>query len=74
MTLIEFRINPTAKDLKWFGLILLAFFALVGVLVWRATGALGMAADNVERRGAAVGGVLCRQAAVGDRSTSAGRI
>ena len=40
MAMIELRINPTAKDLKWFGLILLAFFGLVGVLVWRATGSL----------------------------------
>jgi len=38
MALIELRVNPTAKDLKWFGLILLAFFGLVGLLVWRATG------------------------------------
>jgi hypothetical protein len=40
MALIELRVNPTAKDLKWFGLILLAFFGLVGVLVWRAAGSL----------------------------------
>jgi hypothetical protein len=40
MALIELRVNPTAKDLKWFGLILFAFFALVGVLVWRVTGSL----------------------------------
>ena len=40
MALIELRIDPTARDLKWFGLILLAFFGLVGVLVWRATGSL----------------------------------
>ena len=40
MALIELRINPTARDLKWFGLILLAFFGVVGVLVWRATGSL----------------------------------
>ena len=40
MALIELRINPTARDLKWFGLILLAFFGVVGVLVWRATDSL----------------------------------
>jgi len=40
MALIELRINPTARDLKWFGVILLAFFGVVGVLVWRATGSL----------------------------------
>jgi hypothetical protein len=40
MALIELRINPTARDLKWFGLIMLAFFGLVGMLVWRATGSL----------------------------------
>ena len=40
MALIELRVNPTARDLKWFGLILLAFFGLIGVLVWRATGSL----------------------------------
>ena len=40
MALIELRINPAARDLKWFGLILLAFLGLVGILVWRATGSL----------------------------------
>jgi hypothetical protein len=40
MALIELRISPSARDLKWFGLILLAFFGLVGLLVWRATGSL----------------------------------
>jgi hypothetical protein len=40
MALIELRVNPTTRDLKWFGLILLALFGLVGVLVWRATGSL----------------------------------
>src|SRR5688572_4199228 len=34
MALIELRVNPTARDLKWFGLILLAFFGLVGSLAW----------------------------------------
>jgi hypothetical protein len=41
MALIELRVNPTAKDLRWFGAILLAFFGLVGLVVWRATGTLG---------------------------------
>ena len=40
MALIELRISPSARDLKWFGLILLAFLGLVGLLVWRATGSL----------------------------------
>jgi hypothetical protein len=40
MALIELRLDPSARDLKWFGLILLAFFGVVGVLVWRATGSL----------------------------------
>jgi hypothetical protein len=40
MALIELRISPSARDLRWFGLILLALFGLVGVLVWRATGSL----------------------------------
>lgn len=40
MALIELRVNPTARDLRWFGLILLAFFGVVGVLVWRATDSL----------------------------------
>ena len=40
MALIELRIHPTPRDLRWFGLILLAFWGLVGALVWRATGSL----------------------------------
>jgi hypothetical protein len=40
MALIERRTDPSARDLRWFGAILLAFFGLVGVLVWRATGSL----------------------------------
>ena len=40
MALIERRINPPARDLKCFALILLAFLGLVGILVWRATGSL----------------------------------
>ncbi len=37
MALHEFNKNPTAKELKWFGLLLAAFFALVGgVIAWRA--------------------------------------
>jgi hypothetical protein len=40
MALIDLRRNPTLRDLRWFGLILMAFLGLVGLLVWRATGSL----------------------------------
>ncbi len=34
MALIEINLNPSKQELKWFGLILLVFFALVGGIVW----------------------------------------
>jgi ABC-type uncharacterized transport system permease subunit len=38
MPLIEINRNPTDKDLRWFGLLLAAFFAVVGAIVWWRTG------------------------------------
>ncbi len=34
MALIKVNLNPSKQELKWFGLILLVFFALVGGIVW----------------------------------------
>lgn len=40
MSLIELRTEASKKELAWFGLLLLAFLGIVGLVVWRATGAL----------------------------------
>ena len=40
MTVIEINRNPSRQDLLWFGVLLPVFFAIVGVVVWRRTGAL----------------------------------
>ncbi len=40
MSLIELRTEASKKELAWFGLLLLAFLGLVGLVVWRATGSL----------------------------------
>ena len=40
MSLIELKTTASKKELAWFGLLLLAFLGLVGLLVWRATGTL----------------------------------
>ncbi len=34
MALVEVNLNPSKQELKWFGLIVLVFFALVGAIVW----------------------------------------
>ncbi len=34
MALIEVNLNPSKQELKWFGLIMLVFFALVGGIVY----------------------------------------
>ena len=34
MALIEVNLNPSKQELKWFGFIILVFFALVGGIVW----------------------------------------
>ena len=37
MALIKVNLNPSKQELKWFGLILLVFFALVGgIVLWTA--------------------------------------
>lgn len=38
MPFIEINKNPSAKDLRWFGILLLAFCAIVGAIVWWRTG------------------------------------
>ena len=40
MAIIEINTNPSRRDLRWFGLLLPVFFAIVGLLVWRRTGSL----------------------------------
>lgn len=40
MSLIELRTEASKKELAWFGLLLLAFLGIVGIVVWRATGSL----------------------------------
>ena len=40
MSLIELKTDASKKELAWFGLLLLAFLGIVGLLVWRATGSL----------------------------------
>ena len=40
MAVIEINRNPSRRDLLWFGLLLPVFFAIVGAVVWRRTGAL----------------------------------
>ena len=40
MSLIELRTEASRKELAWFGLLLLGFLGLVGLVVWRATGTL----------------------------------
>lgn len=39
MALIEINMNPSRTELKWFGLLLLAFFALIAGIVFWATSA-----------------------------------
>lgn len=38
MSMIELKTDATKKELAWFGVLLAAFFGLVGLVVWRATG------------------------------------
>jgi hypothetical protein len=39
MAVIDINTNPSRRDLLWFGLLLPVFFAIVGLLAWRRTGA-----------------------------------
>jgi len=43
MAVIEINRHPSSRDLRWFGLLLPVFIAVVGALVWRRTGAIGPA-------------------------------
>lgn len=36
MALLELNLNPSARELRWFGAMLVAFFALVGGLIYSA--------------------------------------
>jgi hypothetical protein len=38
MALIEMNFNPSKRNLKWFGALALAFFGILGGLVWSASG------------------------------------
>ena len=38
MRIIEINTTPTPRDLSWFGIVVLAFFGLVGLMAWRWTG------------------------------------
>ena len=38
MSLIELKKDPTEKDLAWFGVVMLAFFGIVGTFAWRWSG------------------------------------
>lgn len=40
MGLIELKTDASKKELAWFGLLLMAFMGLIGLIVWRATGSL----------------------------------
>jgi hypothetical protein len=42
MSLVELRTDPSKKELAWFGLLLLAFLGVVGLLAWRATGTIAV--------------------------------
>lgn len=38
MAIVEIKLEPTKNDLRWFGLVVLAFFALLGGIIWLRTG------------------------------------
>jgi protein-S-isoprenylcysteine O-methyltransferase Ste14 len=40
VSLVELKADPTKSELKWFGVLLLAFCGFIGLLVWRATDTL----------------------------------
>ena len=40
MAVLDINTNPTRRDLRWFGLLLPLFVAIVGAVVWRRTGSL----------------------------------
>ena len=44
MALIEFKKNPSHRDLAWFGALLILFLGAVGGLLWLKTGSLAVAA------------------------------
>jgi hypothetical protein len=40
MAVLDINTDPTRRDLRWFGLLLPVFVAVVGAIVWRRTGSL----------------------------------
>ena len=40
MAVIEINTDPSRRDLKWFGLLLVVFVGIVGALVWHRSGSL----------------------------------
>lgn len=44
MAIIDINLNPSTRDLRWFGCVMLLFFALIGALVlWRTESILAAA-------------------------------
>ncbi len=54
MAVLEINKDPSRRDLRWFGLLLPLFVAVVGALVWRRTGSLTPATATW-----VIGGTLC---------------
>jgi hypothetical protein len=42
MALLELKLRPSERDLRWFGLIMLLFFGLLATVVWWKSGATGV--------------------------------
>ena len=40
MALLEINLAPSERDLRWFGVVQLAFFGLLGAIVYRGSGSL----------------------------------
>jgi hypothetical protein len=38
MTLLDLKLNPSARELRWFGPLVIAFFALAGALLFAVAG------------------------------------
>jgi len=44
MAVLDINTNPTTRDLRWFGLLLPVFVAIVGLVAWRRTDSWTLAA------------------------------
>ena len=51
MAVLDINTNPTRRDLRWFGLLLPLFVAIVGAVVWRDGQVLLVRRANPPRRG-----------------------